>query len=49
MYLLHQDQNIKFINCTFIECNFKKCSFGGGGIIFENCTFVKSDTIKTPS
>ena len=42
-------QNIKFINCTFIGCNFKKCSFGGGGIIFENCTFVKSDSIKTPS
>ena len=42
-------QNIKFIDCSFIGCNFKKCSFGGGGIIFENCTFVKDDTIKTPS
>lgn len=42
-------QNIKFIDCSFIGCNFKKCSFGGGGIIFENCTFVKTDSIKTPS
>ena len=42
-------QNIKFINCSFIGCNFKKCSFGGGGIIFENCTFTKTDSIKTPS
>lgn len=42
-------QNIKFVDCFFIGCNFKKCSFGGGGIIFENCTFIKEDSIKTPS
>lgn len=40
-------QNIKFVDCFFIGCNFKKCSFGGGGIIFENCTFIKEDSIKT--
>ncbi len=42
-------QNIKFVDCSFIGCNFKKCSFDGGGIVFENCTFVKIDSIQTPS
>lgn len=42
-------QNIKFINCSFIGCFFKKCSFSGGGVIFENCKFSNTDSIKTPS
>ena len=42
-------QNIKFVDCSFIGCFFKKCSFDGGGVVFENCTFIKEDSIKKPS
>ncbi len=41
--------NIKFKNCTFIACNFKECDFGGGGVIFENCTFILEKINKEPS
>lgn len=42
-------QNIKFVDCSFIGCNFNRCMFESGGVVFENCTFTKSDSIKTPS
>ena len=42
-------QNIKFVDCSFIGCNFNRCTFESGGVVFENCTFIKSDSIKTPS
>lgn len=41
--------NIRFFECTFIGCIFENCDFGGGGVLFENCTFIKSDSDKTPS
>lgn len=41
--------NIKFINCKFIGCIFEKCDFGGGGVIFENCTFIEEILRKSPS
>lgn len=42
-------ENVRFLDCTFIGCNFDKCVFGGGGVVFENCTFTKQDSIKIPS
>ena len=42
-------QNIKFVDCSFMGCNFNRCTFESGGVVFENCTFIKSDSIKTPS
>lgn len=41
--------NIKFKECTFYGCIFDTCDFAGGGVSFENCTFVKVETEKTPS
>lgn len=41
--------NISFRNCKFIGCIFEKCNFKGGGVEFNNCIFVKSDTNKVPS
>lgn len=41
--------DIKFVSCNFYGCIFKNCDFGGGGVIFENCTFVKVDSEDTPS
>ncbi|WP_404988496.1 pentapeptide repeat-containing protein [Clostridium culturomicium] len=41
--------NIKFKNCTFIGCKFKECDFGGGGVIFEDCTFLLEKIKKEPS
>lgn len=41
--------NMCFINCTFIGCKFIDCDFGGGGVIFENCTFVLEELKNVPS
>lgn len=41
--------NIKFKNCRFIACTFKECDFGGGGVVFENCTFLLEKIKKEPS
>lgn len=38
--------NIKFVQCSFIGCTFEECDFGGGGVIFENCTFVQEELKK---
>lgn len=41
--------NIKFIQCNFIGCIFEECDFGGGGVVFENCTFIQEQIKKSPS
>ena len=41
--------NIKFKNCTFIACKFIECDFGGGGVIFENCTMILEEINNVPS
>ena len=41
--------NIKFTNCTFIACKFIECDFGGGGVIFENCTMILEEINNVPS
>lgn len=40
--------NINFKGCTFIGCFFEECDFGGGGVIFENCSFYLESIIKEP-
>lgn len=41
--------NIKFKECSFIGCKFYECNFESGGVIFENCTFLKEESEKKPS
>jgi ribosomal protein S17E len=41
--------NIKFKNCIFVACKFIECDFGGGGVIFENCTLVLEEINNVPS
>ncbi|WP_346893946.1 pentapeptide repeat-containing protein [Clostridium sp. UBA871] len=41
--------NIKFKNCTFMACRFIECDFGGGGVIFENCTMILEEINNVPS
>ncbi len=41
--------NIKFKNCTFVACRFVECDFGGGGVIFENCTLILEEINNVPS
>ena len=41
--------NVRFKDCKFIGCYFECCNFKGGGVEFNNCIFVKSDTNKVPS
>ena len=41
--------NIKFKECRFVGCVFEGCNFDSGGVVFENCTFVKEDSEKMPS
>lgn len=41
--------NIRFKDCKFIGCDFENCNFSGGGVEFNNCIFIKSDSNKTPS
>lgn len=41
--------NIRFKDCKFIGCYFDGCNFKGGGVEFDNCVFVKTDTNKVPS
>ena len=41
--------NVKFKDCNFIGCYFERCDFGGGGVIFENCTFIKEDSEVLPA
>ncbi|MBW4863175.1 MAG: pentapeptide repeat-containing protein [Paeniclostridium sp.] len=41
--------NITFKECRFIGCIFENCEFGKGGVTFENCSFLKEDSSKSPS
>lgn len=41
--------NVKFKECKFIGCIFEDCNMNAGGVVFENCTFSKSDSEKLPS
>lgn len=41
--------NIKFEKCNFIGCIFENCEFLGGGVSFDNCSFIKTDSYKKPS
>ncbi|MEG1255903.1 pentapeptide repeat-containing protein [Clostridium sp.] len=41
--------NIKFENCNFVGCTFIECDFGGGGVIFENCSFLLEEIKNVPS
>ena len=41
--------NVKFKDCKFIGCIFENCNFDEGGVIFENCIFIKEESEKLPS
>ena len=41
--------NIKFKECKFIGCYFNNCDFGGGGVVFEDCTFIKYESEELPA
>ncbi|MEG2984091.1 MAG: pentapeptide repeat-containing protein [Peptostreptococcaceae bacterium] len=41
--------NIKFKDCRFIGCLFESCDFKQGGVVFENCSFIKEDSSNKPS
>ena len=42
-------KNIKIKDCKFIGCVFEGCNFNEGGVIFENCIFIKEDSEILPS
>ncbi|MCR8744953.1 pentapeptide repeat-containing protein [Romboutsia lituseburensis] len=42
-------RNVKFKECRFIGCTFEECIFNGGGVVFENCRFVKEESEKLPA
>ena len=42
-------KNIKFKDCKFIGCVFEGCNFNEGGVIFENCIFIKEYSEILPS
>lgn len=42
-------KNLKFKDCRFIGCVFDNCKFEGGGVSFENCSFVKEQSESKPS
>ena len=41
--------NIKFTSCKFIGCYFEECELMGGGVVFQDCIFVKTDKEDTPN
>lgn len=41
--------NVKFKSCKFIGCYFINCDFIGGGVVFEECTFIKQESDVTPN
>ena len=41
--------NIKFKNCKFIGCYFIDSNFNGGGVIFEECIFIKQESDVLPN
>ncbi|MDK2585165.1 pentapeptide repeat-containing protein [Romboutsia sedimentorum] len=42
-------RNVTFKECRFVGYIFEECNLNGGGVIFENCTFLKEDSEKIPS
>lgn len=41
--------NIKFKNCKFIGCYFIDNNFNSGGVIFEECIFIKQESDTVPN
>lgn len=41
--------NIKFTNCKFIGCYFEECELMGGGVVFQDCIFIKIDSYEKPN
>lgn len=41
--------NVKFSNCKFIGCYFEECELMGGGVVFQDCIFVKKDKDDKPN
>lgn len=41
--------NLKFSNCKFIGCYFEECELMGGGVVFQDCIFVKKDKDDKPN
>lgn len=41
--------NIKFTSCKFIGCYFEECELMGGGVVFQDCIFVKTDKDDKPN
>lgn len=41
--------NIKFTSCKFIGCYFEECELMGGGVVFQDCIFVKTDKEDIPN
>ena len=41
--------NIKFTNCRFIGCYFEECELMGGGVVFQDCIFIKKDKDEKPN
>lgn len=41
--------NMKFKECKFIGCYFNNCDFGDGGVVFEDCTFIKHESEELPA
>lgn len=41
--------NVKFKGCKFIGCYFVNCNFIGGGVVFEECIFIKQESDITPN
>lgn len=41
--------NIKFKNCKFIGCYFINNNFNSGGVIFEECIFIKQESDAVPN
>ncbi|MGL5381713.1 pentapeptide repeat-containing protein [Clostridium sp.] len=42
-------KNITFKNCKFIGCKFIQCKFQEGGVVFENCIFIKEESDTKPN
>jgi len=42
-------KNIRFKDCRFIGCVFEGCKFDKGGVVFENCIFIKEDSERLSS
>ncbi|SHI82595.1 Uncharacterized protein YjbI, contains pentapeptide repeats [Clostridium cavendishii DSM 21758] len=41
--------NVKFKNCNFSGCRFVDCKFNKGGVVFEDCIFLKETGDNVPN